>query len=193
MRKRRAILSGAAPFPRMTDRAQLLHELEELAPSLWLWLHVHIRAPLRRTLDPEDAMQEITCRALDSLERFDPERGSLRAWLFGIARNLLREALRRNQSAPGTLTTGTQNAIPEAVTTICRRLAREETHARLRQLVDEELSEEERRLLLYRGLEGRSHPETAELLGLDARVVAKRWERLRRRLEARFPDPPFAS
>ncbi|MEM8714003.1 MAG: hypothetical protein AAGG01_23925, partial [Planctomycetota bacterium] len=47
-----------------------------------------------------------------------------------------------------------------------------------------DLPKDERRLVVYRGLEGRGHAEVGELVGLDASAAAKRWERLRDRLRS---------
>jgi len=50
---------------------------------------------MRRTGDPElaaDLTAETFAAALVSVKRFDPSRGPATAWLFGIARNLLRRA-----------------------------------------------------------------------------------------------------
>ena len=50
----------------------------------------------------------------------------------------------------------------------------------------ESLDEEERRLLLLRGLEGLEHEDIARELGISSAAVAKRWQRLRDRLGAEF-------
>jgi len=49
------------------------------------------------------------------------------------------------------------------------------------------LGEEERKLLLHRGLEGLPHGEMAEILGVDREAAMKRWQRLRKRLEDELP------
>ena len=55
-----------------------------------LYRYVYFRAGGRRHV-AEDVVQETFLRAIGSLNGFAPRRGSLRAWLFGIARNCLRE------------------------------------------------------------------------------------------------------
>lgn len=46
----------------------------------------------------DDVFQDTLLRAVERIERFDPERGSFGAWLSGIARNELRQRLRRQRS-----------------------------------------------------------------------------------------------
>jgi RNA polymerase sigma-70 factor (ECF subfamily) len=47
-------------------------------------------------VEPGDIAEESFIVALARFEKFDPQAGSLRAWLCGIARNLIRAARRRN-------------------------------------------------------------------------------------------------
>jgi RNA polymerase sigma factor (sigma-70 family) len=64
----------------------------------------HLRAVLalllHRTRDREiaaDLCAEVFAAALDGVDRFDPERGPARAWLFGIAQHKLQESWRRGR------------------------------------------------------------------------------------------------
>ena len=43
----------------------------------------------------EDLNQETWLAAIDSIEDFDPQRGNLKSWVFGIARNKAMQHLRR--------------------------------------------------------------------------------------------------
>lgn len=70
--------------------AQLYRRLEE--PLL--------RYFLRRAADPDvaaDLTAETFARAWERRDRFDPERGQAAPWVFGIARNVLLDSLRRGQ------------------------------------------------------------------------------------------------
>ncbi|MFN0058670.1 MAG: RNA polymerase sigma factor [Planctomycetota bacterium] len=161
----------------------------EVAPALYAWARLHIHAPLRRRLDPEDVLQEVCYRAMNALASFDAERASFRAWVFGIAHNVLREALRslrtRGESVFGIGPRSTLHglyAIAEEATRVSTRLAR--TEAMQNFLLElEQLEEGDRRLLLYRGLEGLRHHEVADLLEIEAGAVEKRWQRLRTKLQ----------
>lgn len=48
----------------------------------------------------EDCVQEAFLRAWRSRDRFDPEVGSLRTWLFAILRNVIADAIRAIQRLP---------------------------------------------------------------------------------------------
>lgn len=50
----------------------------------------------------EEILQDTLVRAWRNVERFDPERGSLEAWLFAIARNLIIDHERRRARRPQT-------------------------------------------------------------------------------------------
>lgn len=161
----------------------------EAAPAVYAWFEIHVRDALRAHLDPEDAVQEVACRAFDSFERFDPAAGPFRGWVFGIARNVLYHALqrvgRRLNAAPaqasGGFDTQAWSRLPDTTTSITRRVARDEALARFVAEV-RALDEDDRRLLLRRGLEGRSHEEIAGELGITPQAAVKRWTRLRERL-----------
>jgi DNA-directed RNA polymerase specialized sigma24 family protein len=73
--------------------------------------------------------------------------------------------------------------VPDEATSVSRRVARDEL---LRGFLDRlaMLSDDDRRLFLYRGLEGLSHEDVAERLASAPGAVRKRWERLRTRLVA---------
>ena len=66
--------------------------------------YADILAYLRsRTRNPEvarDLAQETFLQAYRSRRRFDPDRGDIREWLFGIARNVSASARRRDGSLP---------------------------------------------------------------------------------------------
>lgn len=48
----------------------------------------------------EECVQETFVRAWQALDRFDPERSSLRNWLFAIARNVVRDEFRARRRIP---------------------------------------------------------------------------------------------
>lgn len=162
---------------------------ERIAPALYTWADIRIRPGLRTWVEPGDLVQEVWCRALRAFDQFDPDRVSFRYWIFRVAKNVLLESVRKvgspafRSQTPGTTTRFfALNQVPDNVTGISRRLSRQEELARFRDWV-KELEREDRDLLLHHGLEGLSHAEVGERLSLGADAVAKRWQRLRAKLE----------
>lgn len=102
----------------MTDEASLapahleLRRLVERAvrhdPDAWEALYRRMYRPLfgfarRRLFDDkaaEDAVSETMTRALDSIDRFTWQGGGFDAWLYGIARNVVRELGRNRGRTP---------------------------------------------------------------------------------------------
>ena len=159
------------------------------APAVFAWANARVHGGLRRRMDPEDLLQEISIRAFERFEEYDGSRSPFRAWIFGIANNVLREALASLRSRPAEGLTGASDdepdplaALPDDATSVSRHVARSETMRALCLKIGE-LSDDERRLLIYRGFEGRSHPDTAERLKISTAAVEKRWQRLLERLD----------
>ncbi len=154
-----------------------------LCPSVLAWAALRLGPKARRTTDPEDLVQEVIARAWERFPTFDPERASFRRWLFGIATNVLREILRARTAGPLPGTDSRSFAgsgtceIERVTTSIVRRIARREELGTLIQVV-EAFSSEERRLLLYHGLEGLTLAEAATLLKISREAANKRWQRL---------------
>jgi RNA polymerase sigma-70 factor (ECF subfamily) len=164
-----------------------------VAPAVLVWARLHVRETLRSKLDPEDVLQESVARAWARFGEFDPRRASFRSWMFGIARNVLLEALQRvgaGAHAASPLTTHGLLSLPDETTSVTRSVARRETLASFAAHVGS-LPREEQRLLLYRGLEERTHDEVAQLLQTSPDAAAKRWQRLRDRLVAEIGGEDF--
>ena len=155
------------------------------APALRAWAALRCRGPLGAALDESDLVQEICVAALRAEVRFDPGRGPWRAWLFGIAHQVANDLLRR--LARGRLAVDTlasrEHRIPDSVTTISRRVRRDEALSEFLRRA-EALAPEDRDLLVHRGLEGLEYADLAQILGLSPDAVAKRWQRLRARLQS---------
>jgi DNA-directed RNA polymerase specialized sigma24 family protein len=84
--------------PRIEDGFRELVEANEAA------VHGFLR---RRVQDPgraEDLTQEVFLRAWRHADQYDPQRADVRAWLFGIARNLVIDAHRADAARPRTAT-----------------------------------------------------------------------------------------
>lgn len=169
------------PAPRLADL------YTPLAPALHAWACVRLGAD-RARIAPEDLTQEVWLRAVEVFERFDGTRMPFRAWLFAVAKHVLLEVRRRlerfqaEQGAHGSTTRLLAlDQVPLEVSTISRRLARDETVQQFVARV-ETLDQVERMTVVHCGLEGMPLAEAAARLGENATATAKRWQRLRERM-----------
>jgi RNA polymerase sigma-70 factor (ECF subfamily) len=158
-----------------------------VAPALYTWAALRIPAALRPRLDPEDVVQETWVRAFERFAAFDPERGSFRPWAFGIAGHVLLKALQWVRDAPAAERALDPQDVPDEATSVSRRIGRDEA---VRDLVGvfARLDEEERQIVVHRGLEERPFTEIAALLGIQEAAARKRWQRVRERLCGLVPD-----
>ena len=167
---------------------------ERLAPALYTWADLRIRADQRAQVDPADVVQEVWMRTWRGLGTFDPDVTPFRPWLFRVAKNVLLEAWRKSARARPTAGQGPTTRLfalenlPDNVTAVSRRLMRDEALGSFGERV-RDLPEEDRKLLMYCGLEGMSRKDAATRMGLSTEAVTKRWQRLRERLaDAGVPD-----
>jgi len=160
---------------------------ERIAPSLCAWARLRLSPERGTALEPEDLLQEVWLRAIESLASFEPERASFRAWIFGIAKHVAYEAGHRRPAAT-LLAFASLEMWPDVATSIRSRLARDES---VRMLVEHvsTLDPIDRMLLIHCGLEDVPCAEAAVRLGVEADAATKRWQRLRARLrEDRFSE-----
>lgn len=188
---RDAMTSRLVHDARAGDTASFAALYQKIAPAIFAWSNLRLPRHLRAWIEPEEIVQEVWVRALDRFHTYDPDRAPFRVWVFRIAGNTLLELMRkvsrqlRVQPAEG----GTNSArllpmehVPDDVTTVSRRISRSEGLRAFMDAVDQ-LEEDDKRLLLYRGLEGLPHVQVAERLGISVEAVHKRWQRLRNRFE----------
>jgi RNA polymerase sigma factor (sigma-70 family) len=154
---------------------------EALAPSLYAWARLRTGS---MALDPDDLLQEVWIRALQSGSGFDPEKGSFRAWVFGIAKHVYLEALRKRPARRDLSQVSGSGALslwPDIATSIRSRMARDESVDRLVEHVAS-IDELDRKVLIHCGLEDMPCSLAAVRLGLGVEAVTKRWQRLRAKL-----------
>ena len=155
-----------------------------------LWASLHLSPALRAWLPVDDLVQDVWTRAYAAFPSFDRARGDFRAWLFGIAYNVLREHLRsmrvRQVQARATLIGDVQREPVDPATSIVSLLAAGDERSVLATVLAE-LVESDRRLVLWRGIEELPYAEIGTRLGLSAVAVESRWRRLLDRLRQRLP------
>lgn len=156
------------------------------APRLFRWL-------ARETSREEalDLVAETFARVLVSVHRFRGEGDdAARAWLNGVARNLLRDHLRgREREARALRKLGVEEAVAAALAHAAADSASELDA--LGVAVDEAfeaLSTREQDALRLRVVEERSYPEVARLLAIDPRAARVRVSRALRALGVRLRD-----
>lgn len=117
----------------------------------------------------EEAVQETFVRAWRSSARFDPNRATLRTWLFVILRSVIVD-LRRQQAVRAPLTNrgdgGVELADPEDVDTALLGWQVEEALRRL--------SPEHRQVLVETRLRGRSYADLAAELNVPVGTIKSR-------------------
>lgn len=165
---------------------------ERLTPALLAWARLRVPKGSWKPIEPEDVVQEVWLRALTRLETFDPNKGTFRMWMFGIAGrallDLLRKAVRGASAGSDSSTEDPLARVADDATAVSTRLVRSESFQVVAQRLAA-LDEQDRRLIIYRGLEGLPHEDVAARLGIGVEAATKRWHRLRARLEAEgLPD-----
>ena len=142
----------------------------------------------RRRVDPATADEVVADALLTAWRRRDdvPD-GSERLWLFGVARNLIRNATRsqrRSRAAQARLHMAPQPAPPPEAADPMASVGSERS-ALLRAALGA-LSQADQEVLMLAAWEELSHAEIGQVLGISANASAIRVHRARKRLAARL-------
>lgn len=139
---------------------------------------------LARRLDAvvaDDLVAETFLVAWEQRDRYDPARGAARAWLFGIATNLLRRHARTEAQTLRAMTRDAGRATVTAPDDVAARVDAGRTARSLARGLAE-LRPEERDVLLLVAWAGLRPVEIAAALDLDVQTVRTRLHRARTRL-----------
>ncbi|MWA05141.1 sigma-70 family RNA polymerase sigma factor [Actinomadura sp. LD22] len=131
----------------------------------------------------EDIAAETFCLAFGKRDRFDPERGSLRAWLFGIATNLVAQHRRKEARRYRAMARSAVDA--PAAGSHEDRVVTETAAVRMRPQLAKalaSLSAGERDVVLLVALAELSYDEVADALGIPQGTVGSRLSRARKKL-----------
>jgi RNA polymerase sigma-70 factor (ECF subfamily) len=113
----------------------------------------------------EEAVQETFVRAWRAGERFDPEIGSLRTWLFAILRNVVIDLSRARAARPRVA----EGGIEPSVEPLEQALLAWQVEEAMRRI-----GEDHRRVLLETHFRGRPYTEVAAELGVPEGTVKSR-------------------
>jgi RNA polymerase sigma-70 factor, ECF subfamily len=172
------------PVPMTTDDAQLMERLrsDSTGESLRALYHAYSGELLGFALNAlsdretaEEIVQETFTRAWRHADRYDPARGSVRTWLYQIARNAIIDARRRASVRPGLAPRETDPDRDGGGLSIERAMLGWQVAAAL-----ERLSPEHRQVVRLAHMQGFSVREIAEALRLpEGTVKSRTWYALR--------------
>jgi RNA polymerase sigma-70 factor (ECF subfamily) len=132
----------------------------------------------------EDVVQETFLTVVNGAPGYEPDRGSFRGWLFGVARNQLLRRLRSERPYLPIAEDAAETAAPDDPHA---ELAGRQELARLRRAVLV-LPEHYREALVLCGLQGLSYEDAAEALGCAVGTVRSRLSRGREILAGRLSE-----
>jgi len=145
----------------------------------------------------EDVVGETFVVALRSRLSFDPTRGDARAWLYGIATNLLRQYLYREIRELDKASRSAHHGLVIAEDHQTRVIERVDADARVRLLANRlaQLAPGDRDVLLLTAWAELDSTAVAAALGIPIGTVRSRLHRVRRvlRRDALTPDDTFAN
>ncbi|MCB0969016.1 MAG: RNA polymerase sigma factor [Ilumatobacter sp.] len=132
-----------------------------------------------------DVVGDVFEIAVGQLDRYDPARGSERAWLFGIATNLVRRHWRTEQRRlRATRRAAGRSVVPgDPLLDVVDRLDASTDAERVLAAVGD-LAPDDRDLLLLIAWEDATYQDCADVLGIPVGTVRSRLHRIRRDLQA---------
>lgn len=128
----------------------------------------------------EDLVQETWLRAWRAADRFDATRGTLRAWLFAILRNVIVDFGRMQSSRPLTSPVLPEVSSADDADAVIGAIALADA---LRQL-----TEQQREVIFHGHVRERPHDEIAALLGVPVGTVRSRLFYARKALRRALAD-----
>lgn len=144
-------------------------------------LYRYIFYKVRDVAIAEDLTSVVCERALERLDQYDPERGEMRAWMFGIARNAFRSHLRSLKRRPAQVSL---DKLPEIHVQARPVEQSYQVKEDFRQVLDRlpALTERDQDLIALRYGAGLTNQEIARITGMTDNHVAVRLRRALRKL-----------
>jgi RNA polymerase sigma-70 factor (ECF subfamily) len=163
---------------RVRDPASFEEVFDEYYAVIWRYL-----ARLRGVALADDLAGEVFVAAFAGRERFDPDRGSMRAWLYGIASNVARTQARTEHRRGGATARAAGRAVGAVspIDTATDDLASQDQLRRVRAALGQ-LPAADRELVVLYAWEELSYEEIAAVLEIKVGTVKSRLARARARL-----------
>ena len=180
----------AKDFTKLTDGELLTHYMEgeeaafsEIVSRYKNGLYAFLRMFLNRRELVEDVFQETFLQLFNSRESFDTSR-ALRPWLFTIAANKAKDALRkwqRKNAIPiGTMTDSEEMSFDDMLNSVSSdstmpydQLQKDETALRVRRIISD-MPENLREILVFAYFNRFSYKQMAEILSIPIGTVKSR-------------------
>jgi RNA polymerase sigma factor (sigma-70 family) len=135
--------------------------------------------------EAEDIAAETFLVAFGHRDRFDPARGSLRVWLFGIATNLIARHRRKEARHYRAMArVGTEPTAGSHEDRVISSVTADQMQPELAWALATLLTRGERDVVLLVALAQLSHEDVAKALGISSGTVGSRLSRARRKLRA---------
>ena len=134
-------------------------------------------------MDAQELMQDAFMRAFDHIDSYDPHKASLSTWLCRIAYRLTLDFLKRRRPMIVSIEDSKvwQTDISDEALEAELSTGREERIERLQEVIDD-LPDDERMLLTLYYFEDRPLTEIAYITGIEAKPLANRLYRTRKKL-----------
>ena len=155
---------------------------EAYGPLVYRYIRFHVNS----ADTAEDLTADTFLKALRFLDHFDPRKGSVRAWIFRIADNTLRDHHRRSRTQPQVSLSDLRDLAADAPSPEEHLLWKEQV-ARLLKAVAQ-VSRRDRELVSLRYGSGFQSSAIAEILGMSESAVRKGLSRALRRLRCVLED-----
>jgi RNA polymerase sigma factor (sigma-70 family) len=143
----------------------------------------------RRVSDPHlaaDLTADVFIAAIDSADRYRPERGAPEAWLIGVARNVVNAEFRRatKHRAVTRRICARELLDSDSLADIEHRIAAREVYQAVSRL-----PRHDRALVELVAVDGLAVNEAARRLGISEGAARVRWHRSRTRIKAQITTP----
>lgn len=177
---------GKTPLPDQTLLARAIRGESEAFGDLYERymdeIHRYLFYRVADRFEAEDLTETVFLKAWEALPRFESSRINFRAWLYRIAHNTVVDYYRMRKPISDSLADESRDSRPSPEHQVQARDEQQQLAAAIR-----ELESGLQQVIIYRFINGLSHAETAQVMGIregHVRVLQHRaLNQLRKRLE----------